>query len=275
VLLQLGYTSNSVWYWRWPKDTVNIVNMDGLEWKRTKYNRYVKRFLQYAEKLAADKGDLLIADSLGIKEYLKEKYNKDSVFIPYGAEPFNNPDKTVLQKYSVAPFEYNLLIARLEPENNIQAIIDGHLLSQTSIPLLVVGNTKHKYGQDLLMKYKHNSSLVFTEGIYDKNAIDNLRFFSHLYFHGHSVGGTNPSLLEAMACHALVVAHDNIFNKSILTNDAFYFSNAVDIKNIIAEVHNKQDFASTLLSNTDKITSKYSWSHIVAAYEQAMLTMVQ
>jgi len=274
VLLQLGYTSNSIWHWRWPKDTINIVNMDGLEWKRTKYNKYVKRFLRYAEKIAANKGDLLIADSLGIKEYLKEKYNKDSVFIPYGAEPFDGPDETILQKYSVEPFAYNLLIARLEPENNIQTIIDGHLLSQTPIPLLIVGNTKNKYGQDLLMKYKHNSNLVFTEGIYDKNAIDNLRFFSHLYFHGHSVGGTNPSLLEAMACHALIVAHDNIFNKSILTDDAFYFSNAVDIKNIIAKVHNKQDFAPMLLSNNSKIITNYSWPLIVDAYEKAMLGMI-
>lgn len=275
IVLQLGYTSSSVWYWYWPKNAKNLVNMDGLEWKRSKYSKKVQWFLKHAEKWAAKAGDMLIADSLGIQQHLKEVYGKDSVFIPYGADLFTEPNPEVLSKYGLQPDGYNLLIARMEPENNVETIIKGSLEANSNKPLIVVGKTENEFGRYLKTKYETPGKIIFVGGIYDKNTIDNLRYYTHLYFHGHSVGGTNPSLLEAMACNALIAAHDNVFNKTVLGDDAFYFKNETDITKIINEVRDKRDFSQMTARNCHKIVEQYNWPRIVEQYEAAMLAAIQ
>ena len=153
VLLHLGYTSDSIWWRRWPKNVIHIVNMDGMEWMRTKYNALTRRFLKYAEKLAAKHADILIADSVGIQEHLLSKYGKHAVYIPYGAFVFDSPEQAVLKSFNQEPFSYSLLIARMEPENNIEMIIKGWLASAASTPLLIIGDTNKQYGRSLLRKY--------------------------------------------------------------------------------------------------------------------------
>lgn len=272
ILLQLGYTSNSIWHWLWPGNQKNIVNMDGLEWKRSKYNKYVQRFLKSAEKWAALHGDVLIADSPGIQKHLQETYNKLSVFIAYGAEVFATPDETVIRGYGLQPQGYNLLIARMEPENNIEMIIKGHLASGTDKPLIVVGKTENDFGTYLVNTY--GTQIRFTGGIYDTKAINNLRYYSHLYFHGHSVGGTNPSLLEAMACNALIAANQNIFNEAILGKDAFYFSDEQEVAEIIRQTGSKDSYADKLDNNTEKIRRQYNWQRITDQYEEVFLKSI-
>src|SRR5690606_32778777 len=122
VLLPLGYTSDSIWHWRWPSHTVNLVNMVGLEWMRSKYNKPTQRFLRWAESNAARKAHTMIADSPGIQKYLAAKYSRKPVYIPYGATAFNEEeaDASILLKYDLTPGNYDLLIARMEPENNIE-----------------------------------------------------------------------------------------------------------------------------------------------------------
>lgn len=269
IVLQLGYTSSSVWWWRWPKDAVNLVNMDGLEWKRSKYSAKVQWFLKHAEKWAAKHGDMLIADSVGIQKHLAETYGKQSVFIPYGAEVFETPDVSVPGKYALAPYDYHLLIARMEPENNIEMIIKGYLETAQEKPLVIIGKTDNKFGTYLKQQYGANEQLRFIGGIYDMQLINNLRYYAQLYFHGHSVGGTNPSLLEAMACHCLIAAHDNIFNRSVLGGDAFYFSTPSHVAAHINRVTNRLAYASFVENNLKKIRSIYSWQNIIDAYEHA------
>jgi glycosyltransferase involved in cell wall biosynthesis len=178
----------------WPKSSRNIINMDGLEWKRSKYNKLTQSFLKRAEKWAATYGNVLIADSIGIQDYLQKKYQKSSIYIPYGATIFDRPNSDTLVEWKLDPQKYFLVIARMEPENNIEMIIEGFLDSAQPGPLVIVGNTNNRHGKYLRNKYKH-PLVVFAEGIYDQEKINNLRFFSRMYFHGHSVGGTNPSLL--------------------------------------------------------------------------------
>src|SRR6266404_1982826 len=212
VLLQLGYTSNSIWYWRWPEKSTNIVNMDGLEWKRTQYSKFTRQFIKMAEAWAAKHADQLIADSAAIQQHLLKMYNRQSTYIPYAADVFNDPDVSVLEKFGLKPHQYYLLIARMEPENNIEMIIKGYLDSTREHPVIIIGSVKNKFGKRWSKKYANNN-IRFQDAIYDKNILNNLRFFSKLYFHGHSVGGTNPSLLEAMACQSNIAAHNNLFNK--------------------------------------------------------------
>lgn len=274
VLLQLGYTSNSVWWWRWPKNQLNVVNMDGLEWKRSKYSAKVQRFLKWAERWAARHGDWLVADSPGIQQHLRETYGKDSTFIPYGAIPFETPDESVLSGYELEPFGYHLLIARMEPENNIETIILGHLESGTGAPLIVVGGTGNAYGSALKEKYGGDPRIRFTGGIYDAGIINNLRYHSRLYFHGHSVGGTNPSLLEAMACRALIAAHGNVFNRAILGEEAFYFEKPAEVAAVIKGLGERALYESFLEKNAAKIRDRYNWPAVTDAYEQLFVFLL-
>jgi glycosyltransferase involved in cell wall biosynthesis len=270
ILLHLGYTSDSIWHWRWPKKTANIVNMDGLEWTRSKYNKPTQRFLKWAESLAAKNAHTLIADSPGIQDHLLATYGKNPVYIPYGAEPFIQADLSRPAKYKLVPYQYFLLIARMEPENNIEMIIQGHLASKHKYPLLVIGNITNKFGKYITTTY-NDPALRFYDAIYDQDELNNLRYFSALYFHGHSVGGTNPSLLEAMACGCRIAAHSNRFNRSVLQDEADYFR---DVNEVAAIINTPKDVSlidQWKKLNMEKIRGIYNQEKIIAAYEQLML----
>lgn len=271
ILLQLGYTSNSIWHRWWPKgDTVNVINMDGLEWMRSKYGWLTRQFLQSAEKWAVKYGDVLIADSTGIQEYIAGKYGKESIYIPYGAEIPGEYNAAVLQKWGLEPYRYFLVIARMEPENNIEMIIRGYLSSGKPCPLIIVGNPGNKFGASLMEKYR-DEKIRFVGAIFDQDMINNLRHFSSLYFHGHSVGGTNPSLLEAMACECNIAAHDNAFNKAVLTGCADYFSGVQDIAGIIDRDADKVLVDRRKEENMEKIRTLYNWEAIINQYEHVFL----
>lgn len=265
IILQLGYTSSSVWNWLFPKNVPIVTNMDGLEWKRSKYSKPVQSFLKFAEKLAVLFSDQLIADSKGIQSYLKEKYNKDSIYIPYGANVFTAPDKTVLKEYNLTPYKYDMLIARLEPENSVEEILDGFTTSTVNRDFLVIGNTKTPLGKKLVDKYQ-DSRIKFVGYVNGIEMLDSLRYFSNLYFHGHTVGGTNPSLLEAMASNAFICAQDNIFNKAILGEDAIYFSSTDEVKEMIESV-SRIEYEDFIINNRKKVESEYSWNAVVVQYE--------
>jgi glycosyltransferase involved in cell wall biosynthesis len=265
VILQLGYTSSSIWGRLLPKQSVIVTNMDGLEWKRTKYSKMAQSFLKKAEKWAVKSSDYLISDSIGIKNYLYMTYSIDSKYIAYGASLFESQNQDILIKYGLVKYQYNLLIARLEPENNIETILLGVKDSNTENLFIVIGNHDTKYGRYLKIKFKSCDKIKFLGSIYNLDILNNLRYFSDLYFHGHSVGGTNPSLLEAMASNCLIIAHDNIFNKSILEEDAFYFSDSSDVKTMLLEIRKKNnDFL--IENNKNKIKNNYSWSKINNEY---------
>jgi glycosyltransferase involved in cell wall biosynthesis len=268
IIIQLGYTSSSVWSFLFPKKAIIATNMDGLEWKRTKYGKSTQRFLMYAEKLAVKKSDYLIADSVGIQNYLLSKYNAASEYIPYGANVFEEPDESVLTAYQLKALQYDLLIARLEPENSLEIVLDGFTQSHSDRKLIVIGNHKTKYGNFLVNKYVDDKRIVFFGSLYDLRIINNLRYFSNLYFHGHTVGGTNPSLLEAMASGALIVANNNEFNASILGEDAYYFTNAAEVKALIERIVKNESEQPKVAANMSKIRATYSWNKIIDSYEK-------
>lgn len=267
IILQLGYTSSSVWYSLHPKNAIVITNMDGLEWKRTKYSKKVQKVLKIAEKWAVNKSDFLISDSIGIQKYIKEKYNKESTYIAYGANNFTTPNEQILNDFQVRKLDYSMIMARFEPENNIEMVLEGFSLSNSSSSILVVGNHNTKYGDYLKIKFKNDKRIRFVGAIYDLETLNNLRYFSNLYFHGHTVGGTNPSLLEAMASSALIVAHNNDFNKGVLNENAFYFSSATEVKKIL-ETIKKNDNLQYIHNNLEAITKSFNWEKINEQYLQ-------
>ncbi|MES2372756.1 MAG: DUF1972 domain-containing protein [Bacteroidota bacterium] len=268
VWIFFGYTSSSIWWRLYPGKTVLISNMDGLEWKRSKYNAAARKFLLYAEKLAVRYSHHLIADSTAIQFYLFEKYKVQSNYIAYGAETIQEEDGSVFSEYAIQKHEYYLILARMEPENNIETILDGFCKSNASKKMIVIGNIDTKFGKYLLEKFKTDKRILFIPSLYDAPKLHTFKLYCSLYFHGHSCGGTNPSLLEAMADGAVICAHDNLFNRAILGEDAFYFSSADDIAARINLVRDSSVDKNMILHNREKIEQKYNWPMIVSAYEK-------
>lgn len=275
LIFQLGYTSSSIWFFLLPRGSKIATNMDGLEWKRSKFSRPIRNFLKLAEWLAVKSSHRLIADSIGIQDYLQAKYKQPSDYIAYGADLANPTDSSVVEEWDVLPGNYDLLVARMEPENNVETIIRGRQQASIERPLLVIGNHHNTAHGRYLIETYGSETIRFTGGIYDLNKLDHLRHFSNLYFHGHSVGGTNPSLLEAMASNALICANLNPFNQSVLGDDAYYFSSAEEVAKVLETVKKGPEEATKIEANRDKITNHFNWPGIVDRYEEVMLQLVQ
>lgn len=265
VILQLGYTSSSVWHRRLPAGARIITNMDGLEWKRSKYSYLVRRFLKHAEKLAVRSSHALVADSEAIQQYLWETYQAPSTFIPYGADIYEDAQPNRLHEFGLVQQGYYLLIARMQPDNHIEVVINGVLGSGTKLPLVILGDTANNHGRYLEKNYR-SQQIRFAGGVFDKELLNQLRRNCALYFHGHSAGGTNPSLLEAMAASSPICAHDNPFNKSVLGNDACYFRTSSDISALIDGTCNEFNWESMIRSNIHKIKVTFSWQKVIQAY---------
>lgn len=266
VLLMLGYTSSSVWGFLYPRKTVVITNMDGLEWQRAKYSKPVRLFLKFAEKLAIRSSSFHVADSPVIKEYLDARYQINSKYIAYGANLFSMVDESLLHEYNLIKNQYFLLMARMEPENNIEMILDGFRQSASTNKFVVIGNTGNGFGTYLVEKYKNEKRIVFFGAIFNEWKVQTITAFCKLYFHGHSVGGTNPSLLNAMAAKAPIAIHDNPFNKSLVKDNAICFSKATDICQIINSGKYRNE--NHIRNNFITINNNFSWDQIINQYEQ-------
>lgn len=265
VLLVLGYTSSSVWGWLYPKQTVCINHMDGIEWKRKKYGILTRWFLQLAERLAVQFSRHYISDSLPIQAYLSGKYNIRSTYIAYGAD-ISELAESRGKENGVLDNGYYLLIARMEKENNIEMILDGMHACQSTHSFRVVGGTGTSFGKKLVKKYKNDKRIHFMGGIFDTGETEKLKTGCTLYFHGHSVGGTNPSLLEAMACGAIICAHDNVYNRSVLGEDAFYFNSADKVRYLLEVKMSAEQLGKMRENNLAKIKANYQWAGIIDSY---------
>jgi glycosyltransferase involved in cell wall biosynthesis len=271
VVLIMGYTSSSVWGRLYPKNSIIITNMDGLEWKRSKYSKPVQQFLKYAEKLAVKYSQYYVSDSKVIKAYLADKYQIESEYIPYGAEVYSDLEREQYEHNEALKEDYFLLMARMEPENNIETILDGFNKSNSDKKFKVLGDTDNRFGKYITNKFNNDERIEFKGAIFDTPKVRSLQNNSYLYFHGHSVGGTNPSLLEAMASEALIAAHNNPFNRSVLNTDAFYFSNATEVKDLVENVQWKDTEMNMVMNNLQKIQSQFNWESVIDQYEELMI----
>lgn len=269
IILQLGYTSSAIWFWLIPSRSRVLTNMDGMEWKRSKYNWFTRLFLRFSEKISATQSHLLIADHKAIQNYFQQRYTNQMVYIPYGADIPTQFDTAVLEAYPIKPFGYHLVIARMEPENHIEEIIQGVLAANSTTPLLVIGNLETRYGRRLVAKYT-SEAIIFAPANYQKETLNALRHYASFYFHGHSVGGTNPSLLEAMACSANIVAHDNPYNRGVLGKHAHYFHSPEAIGKLCDSPIDEEMQKKWLRQNLSKVRTRYSWRTISDQYEISM-----
>ena len=260
IILELGYNPAALFFSKFNKIPL-ITNMDGLEWKRTKWNKIIKLLSLWLEKRACKRSSFLISDNIGIQKYIFDKYKKHSYYIPYGSEIINNNftniSKIVINELILEKEKYILIVARLEPENNIEMMIKGYLLSNLKIPLIIVGSLKTKFARYLLNKYK-SELILFVGGIYDSEKLNIIRVSSKFYLHGHSVGGTNPSLLEAMGLNLNIISHDNMFNRRVLEDGSYYFRSPEELSDILKIITIK-DFESKKHLNLIKIKNEFNW----------------
>lgn len=274
IIYEAGYTSiipAYIWFnIKNRKNPIVVTNMDGLEYKRSKFNPLVQKFIFWEEKMAVKHSHYLIADNMGIHDYYKEKYRRDSKFLAYGADIHTDFNVDTLSEYDVTADNYYILIARLEPENNIEMAIQGYLKSNENgkKPLLIIGNTTTPHGKYLSGKYGNIDSVRFLGGIYNFKVLDDLRHFSSAYFHGHSVGGTNPSLLEAMAAGCFILANDNIFNRSVLKDNAIYYNSPDEVTRILNDEKCFSDKEALIANNIQRISTHYSWERLVDQHEE-------
>ena len=230
LILTLGYNTALFCAWYRLKGLVNIINMDGLEWRRQKWNAPQKVWLYLNERLGCWFGNHLVADHPGIENHLATRVSRRKItMIPYGAQYISSADVSLLKSYGITPGQFSIVIARPEPENNILEIVLAFCKKRRGLKLVVLGDylpEENSYHKKVLAAA--NDEVIFPGGIYDQATVDALRYYAALYIHGHSVGGTNPSLVEAMGAGAPILAHNNLFNQWVAGAGAHYFINELD-----------------------------------------------
>lgn len=261
-----------------------LVNPDGHEWKRGKWNAFIKRYWKISESLMVKHADLLVCDSKNIEKYINEdykKYNPKTTFIAYGADieesKLKDNDKEIKQWYkdkSVEPRQYYLVVGRFVPENNYELMIKEFMKSKTNKDFVLITNIeKNKFYEELKEKtsFDKDSRIKFVGTVYNNELLKKIRENAYGYFHGHEVGGTNPSLLEALSSTKLNILLDVGFNKEVGEDGAIYFNKCEgDLAKIIDDSDKLTLDKINELGNKAKsrIEKEYSWNKIVNAYEE-------
>ncbi|MEQ9881856.1 DUF1972 domain-containing protein [Pectobacterium brasiliense] len=243
-----------------------ITNIDGLEWKREKWRGWVKRFLQLSERCAVLFSDVVIADNQAITDYVDDKYKVKALTIAYGGDHAlavkNKDGKT---KTSATP--YFLSICRIEPENNIEMVLD----SFSQCPqhrMKFIGNwDKSEYGRRLKSKFSKYSNIEIIDPIYDVDILYELRSQCVGYIHGHSAGGTNPSLVEAMHFSKIIFAYDCSFNRFTTEDGCYYFSNSENLVRQITDINNSHHYDAIAEKMKSIAMSRYTWNVVREQYE--------
>lgn len=212
-----------------------IISIDGIEWKRDKWNLPAKYYLWWAEKIAVKYSHIDISDNESIQDYTAQRYQSLSRIIEYGADHTLEvkPTEKDILAYPFLASWYAFKVCRIEPENNVHTVLEA-FSSLPAFPLVMVGNwDKSEYGRNLMAQYAHFEHITLLNPIYNQQILDMLRGNASLYVHGHSAGGTNPSLVEAMYLGLPIVAFGVCYNKTTTENKAFFFQSAEDLQNAV------------------------------------------
>lgn len=250
------------------------LNPDGIEWQRAKWGRVAKSYFKAMEFFSTLTPNRLIVDAQGIRDHFAARHRRlpPCTVIPYGAPLVEQaPSESGLQEWNLTAGHYYLVVCRLEPENHVREIIEGFTASASPHPLIIVGNHQTDTPYVRALRPFDSDRVRFIGAVYGE-ALQALRYHALAYFHGHSVGGTNPSLLEAMGCGNVVLAHDNVFNREVLGAAGYFFQNAADIPALVrtSETLPSAERAAIRATLQDRIRKHYDWDHIAATYRQLL-----
>lgn len=268
-------------------DGTLFVNPDGHEWKRGKWNKAIRKYWKISEKLMVKHADLLVCDSKNIEKYIQEDYKQykpKTTFIAYGADieksKLKDNNKKLIQWYKekgIKSKEYYLVVGRFVPENNYEIMITEFMKSSTNKDFVLITNVeKNKFYEQLKAKtgFDKDNRIKFVGTVYDQELLKKIRENAYGYFHGHEVGGTNPSLLEALATTDLNILLDVGFNKEVGEDAVEYFNKkSMNLTSLINDLDNKKNEYFHLKGNLsrERIRKHYTWEKIVEDYENLFL----
>lgn len=256
------------------------VNPDGHEWMRAKWSAPVRKYWKLSEKLMVKHADLLICDSKNIEKYIKSEYqdyNPKTKFIAYGADL----SKSVLtddcqelldwnNKYHIKPGEYYLIVGRFVPENSFDTMIHGFMQSKSNKDLVIITTENKNLMQELQEKYnyKRDSRIKFVGTVYNQQLLKKIRENAYGYFHGHTVGGTNPSLIEALSSTKLNLLIDVPFNREVAEEGALYWEKSSELSQLInsADSFSFEELDKLSRKAIDRINNNYTWNIICKQY---------
>ncbi len=259
-----------------------LINPDGLEWKREKWSWWIKECFKISEKTMIKSSDYVVCDSKAIEKYVKQKYkkyDKKTTFIAYGSyiddiKDINKETNDVMQKYDIKPREYYLFVGRFEPENNIELIIKEFMNTDIDKDLVIVTNFKKNKFYNKLLKntnFDKDKRIKIIGPIYDQDILRRIRKNAKAYIHGHSAGGTNPSLLEAMSITDVNILYNAVYNMEVGDDAALYFSNQE------GSLVNQIEYVEKLKTKTlnefgekakERIRKEYTWDIVVKKYKK-------
>ncbi len=260
-----------------------IVHLDGIDWRRAKWGVFARNFLKLSEWVAAHSADQIIADNKVIQQYIKDRYGKDSFLVAYGGDNAvsdlpqrNRENLSVVALHKAAKWDapvdpevrfdrYAILVCRIEPENNIHTILEAFEHS-ARIPLVAIGNwSESEYGRALREQFSACGNIQLLDPIYETERLFSLRSNASLYVHGHSAGGTNPSLVEAMCLGLPVFAFDVPFNRATTLDEAVYFSTSEALADLLRDTD--WAFLKSLGATMRKLgNQEYSWAQVSQRY---------
>lgn len=260
-----------------------IVNPDGHEWKRSKWNYFIKKYWKYSEKLMVKYADLLICDSINIEQYIKKEYSQyqpNTTFIAYGADlkrsQMQDDDKMLLDwyaKFDLKKNEYYLVVGRFVPENNYETMLKEFMKSNTQKDLVLITNVEENKFFNYLKEttnFKTDKRIKFVGTVYHSELIKKIRENAYGYLHGHSVGGTNPSLIEALAATNLNLLYDVGFNREVAIDGALYWNQEENnLASLLdkAEQLSQEEIEQLSKKAIQRINHAYSWEKIIKDYE--------
>ena len=248
------------------KDKI-ILNFGGLDWKRDKWSKKAQQVIKTCEKLLVRNSKIIVSDNSKIQDYVTESYHKPSELIAYGGNQAHRLPVTeeLVSKYPFLKAKYAFEVARIQSDNNIEMLMQAFIKAD-KYPLVLVGNwNSTEYGRSIKAKYEHEKNLILLDAIYDKSILDVLRTNCYVYVHGHSAGGTNPSLCEAMYLGLPILAFSNGYNQGTTHNEAIYFKNADELARIICEITPNQ--LSAMQPKLKAVADAcYRWEFIAEEY---------
>ncbi|MCM8772723.1 MAG: DUF1972 domain-containing protein [Candidatus Omnitrophica bacterium] len=251
-----------------------VINVDGLEWKRRKWGFFGKIYYRFCEFFSCLIANRIIADSKEIKNYYKNKFGKEPIYIPYGADFEILENEEIMKKYGIEKFNYFFNGSRLEPENNQDLIVKSFLKVNTQKKLIIIGKASYKSKYEKRLKMIKDKRIKFIEPIYspDYNVI---MANCYAYIHGNEVGGTNPALLKAMGSGKCILAIDVPFNREVLGDCGFYFKKDTNdlkekIEFLLRNPYIVEEFGKKARERAKKL---YKWEDVVESYEKLFLEL--
>lgn len=246
------------------------LHMDGLEWRRSKWGPRGRAYYRWAEQFGVRTADALIADAPGIADYYRHQFDVPTEMIRYGAPILDVPPARGVAELELTPDGYHLVVARFEPENHVLEIVEGYRRSAATLPLVVVGSAPYSadYTREIQRVADSDDRIRLIGGVYDQELLDALYANAATYLHGHSVGGTNPSLLRAMGAGTAVIGFDVPFNREVLDGNGWFFADAADVAAHVSAAEADPTLTASRGKTVQEIARRYfRWDHVADEYE--------